>query len=164
MPAWTFGYQANCWGPLGGDAVGVTSITRLTYRTFADMATAFREIGEVGYAGVELFDGNLLDYEGRMSEFLAQFLRQAYLSRLVDLHVVSGGQQEELRPRKQRVEAVGHSGVEVGVACAPDDPDRTIEGVQLGYLGGVGCHGGLQIVVQADECRDAGNELRPKLV
>jgi inosose dehydratase len=69
MPAWTFGYQANCWGPLGGDAVGVTSITRLTYRTFADMATAFREIGEAGYAGVELFDGNLLDYEGRIPEF-----------------------------------------------------------------------------------------------
>ena len=69
MPAWMFGYQANCWGPLGGDAVGVTSITRLTYRTFADMATAFREIGEAGYAGVELFDGNLLDYEGRIPEF-----------------------------------------------------------------------------------------------
>ena len=69
MPAWTFGYQANCWGPLGGDAVGVTSITQLTYRTFADMATAFQEIGDTGYAGVELFDGNLLDYQGRIAEF-----------------------------------------------------------------------------------------------
>ena len=69
MPGWMFGYQANCWGPLGGDAVGVTSITQLTYRTFADMATAFREIGEAGYAGVELFDGNLLDYEDRIAAF-----------------------------------------------------------------------------------------------
>src|SRR3954453_21447470 len=69
MAAWSFGYQANCWGPLGGDAVGVTSIARLTYRTLADMATAFREIGEVGDAGVELFDGILLDHEGRMREF-----------------------------------------------------------------------------------------------
>jgi inosose dehydratase len=59
-----FAYHANCWGPLGGNAVGVTSITQLTYRTFGDMERAIREIGEAGYAGVELFDGNLLDHEG----------------------------------------------------------------------------------------------------
>jgi inosose dehydratase len=61
-------YHANCWGPLGGNAVGVTSITQLTYRTFGDMEQAIREIGEAGYAGVELFDGNLLDYEGRFGD------------------------------------------------------------------------------------------------
>ena len=33
-------YHANCWGPLGGNAVGVISITQLTYRTFGDMAKA----------------------------------------------------------------------------------------------------------------------------
>jgi inosose dehydratase len=66
-------YHANCWGPLGGNAVGVTSITQLTYRTFADMDRAIREIGEVGYAGVELFDGNILDYveqSGRLASVL----------------------------------------------------------------------------------------------
>jgi inosose dehydratase len=57
-----FAYQTNCWGPLGGNAVGVTSISELTYRTFADMGLAIAEIGEAGYQGVELFDGNLLDY------------------------------------------------------------------------------------------------------
>jgi inosose dehydratase len=56
-------YHANCWGPLGGNAVGVTSIAELTYRTFGDMERAIAEIGEVGYEGVELFDGNLLDHE-----------------------------------------------------------------------------------------------------
>ena len=56
-------YHANCWGALGGNAVGVTSIAELTYRTFGDMARAIAEIGEAGYEGVELFDGNLLDYE-----------------------------------------------------------------------------------------------------
>jgi inosose dehydratase len=56
-------YHANCWGPLGGNAVGVTSITQLTYRTFGDMGRAIAEIGKAGYDGVELFDGNLLDYE-----------------------------------------------------------------------------------------------------
>lgn len=58
-------YHANCWGDLGGNAVGVTSITQLTYRTFGDMDRAISEIGAAGYEGVELFDGNLLDYEGR---------------------------------------------------------------------------------------------------
>ena len=60
-------YHTNCWGPLGGNAVGVTSIAELTYRTFGDMERAIAEIGSLGYAGVELFDGNLLDYDGRRS-------------------------------------------------------------------------------------------------
>jgi inosose dehydratase len=58
-------YHANCWGPLGGNAVGVTSIAELTYRTFGDIERAIAEIGLLGYSGVELFDGNLLDYDGR---------------------------------------------------------------------------------------------------
>lgn len=62
-------YHANCWGALGGNAVGVTSVTQLTYRTFGDMERAIAEIGDAGYEGVELFDGNLLDYEGRYGEF-----------------------------------------------------------------------------------------------
>lgn len=61
-------YHANCWGALGGNAVGVTSITQLTYRTFGDMERAIREIGAAGYTGVELFDGNLLDYSGRPAD------------------------------------------------------------------------------------------------
>jgi inosose dehydratase len=58
-------YHANCWGALGGNAVGVTSVAELTYRTFGDMEQAIRAIGEAGYAGTELFDGNLLDYADR---------------------------------------------------------------------------------------------------
>lgn len=65
MKGWKLAYQANCWGPLGGNAVGVTSINELTYRTFADMAVAFRDIAAAGYQGVEVFDGNLLDYSAR---------------------------------------------------------------------------------------------------
>jgi inosose dehydratase len=64
-------YHANCWGPLGGNAVGVTSITQLTYRTFADMAVAIRDIGAAGYVGTELFDGNLLDYADRKADLNA---------------------------------------------------------------------------------------------
>ena len=63
MKRWKLGYQTNCWGPMGGDAVGVTSATRLTYRTYADMAGAIADIAEAGFDGVEMFDGNLLDYQ-----------------------------------------------------------------------------------------------------
>src|SRR3989338_502461 len=61
MTAWKLAYHANCWGGLGGDAVGVTSITQLAYRTFGDMDRACADIAAAGYAGVEMFDGNLLD-------------------------------------------------------------------------------------------------------
>ena len=63
MPNWKLAYHANCWGPLGGDAVGVTSITRLAYRTFGDMRRAAEEIAAAGYGGIEFFDGNVLDGE-----------------------------------------------------------------------------------------------------
>ena len=63
MAPWKLAYHANCWGPLGGDAVGVTSITRLGYRTFGDIDRAAREIADAGYEGIELFDGNVLDGE-----------------------------------------------------------------------------------------------------
>lgn len=68
---WKKAYHTNCWGALGGNAVGVTSITQLTYRTFADIERAIREIAEAGYTGTELFDGNLLDYEGRYIDLSA---------------------------------------------------------------------------------------------
>ena len=47
MARWKLAYHANCWGPLGGDAVGVTSISGLAYRTFGDMDRAARDIGRV---------------------------------------------------------------------------------------------------------------------
>src|SRR5579871_2763756 len=59
-----FAYQANCWGPLGGNAVGVTSIGQLTYLTYGDIGRAIAEIAAAGYQGVELFDGNVLDHPG----------------------------------------------------------------------------------------------------
>ena len=51
MPTWKLGYEANCWGALGGDGRGVTSIKDLFYRTFGDAATAAAEIGEAGFQG-----------------------------------------------------------------------------------------------------------------
>jgi inosose dehydratase len=79
MPHWNKAYHANCWGALGGAPVGVTSIKDLYYCTFGDMNRAIAEIGAVGYEGIELFDGNLLDYEGKVSE-LRQRLTDAGLN------------------------------------------------------------------------------------
>ena len=87
MAKWRIAYHANCWGPLGGNAVGVTSIGQLTYRTFGDMERAVREIAEAGYDGVEFFDGNLLDYEGRSRPF-ARLLESAGVKLVA---VYSGG-------------------------------------------------------------------------
>ncbi len=77
MDGWKLGYHANCWGPLGGNAVGVTSISELTYRTFGSMEAALTDIAAAGYQGVELFDGNLLDFSA--AEF-RRLLDQAGLS------------------------------------------------------------------------------------
>jgi inosose dehydratase len=72
MPHWKKAYHANCWGALGGAPVGVTSIKDLFYYTFGDMGQAIAEIGAAGYKGVELFDGNLLSYDGKIGELRKQ--------------------------------------------------------------------------------------------
>ena len=87
MPTWKLAYHANCWGPLGGDAVGVTSISRLAYRTFGDMRRAAREIAEAGYEGIEVFDGNLLDCA---AEDFAPMRRVLAETRLTLVAVYSG--------------------------------------------------------------------------
>lgn len=56
------GYESNTWGGVIGDATGVTSIKDLFYRANGDTLQAVREIGELGYQGVEIFDGNVVDF------------------------------------------------------------------------------------------------------
>lgn len=88
MTAWKLAYHANCWGPLGGDAVGVTSITKLTYRTFGDMARAANDIAAAGYAGIEFFDGNVVEGEADDYGATRKILRD---SRLDLVGIYSGG-------------------------------------------------------------------------
>jgi inosose dehydratase len=88
MARWKLAYHANCWGPLGGDAVGVTSITRLTYRTFGDMARAAQDIAAAGYEGIEVFDGNVLDGEGDDYAAMRRILADTKLALVA---VYSGG-------------------------------------------------------------------------
>lgn len=56
------GYHSQTWGGVVGHPVGVTSIKDLFYRTNGSMEHAIRDISAAGYAGTEMFDGNLVDY------------------------------------------------------------------------------------------------------
>jgi inosose dehydratase len=60
-----FSYQTITWGGVVGDPVGVTSVKDLFYRANGSSATALREVAAAGYAGVEMFDGNLREFEDR---------------------------------------------------------------------------------------------------
>lgn len=61
--------QTITWGGVVGHAVGVTSVKDLFYLANAPTETALREVSDAGYAGVELFDGNLVEYEDRPDDF-----------------------------------------------------------------------------------------------
>jgi inosose dehydratase len=56
------GYCSITWGGVLGHPVGVTSVKDLFYCGVGDMADAARDIGEAGYAGTEMFDGDVAKY------------------------------------------------------------------------------------------------------
>lgn len=56
------GYHSITWGSgVVGDASGVTSVKDLFYRSPGSMHQAIADIAAAGFAGTEMFDGNLLD-------------------------------------------------------------------------------------------------------
>jgi inosose dehydratase len=54
------GYHTITWGGVVGSGVGVTSIKDLFYLANGSTEDALRDVKSAGYAGVELFDGNLV--------------------------------------------------------------------------------------------------------
>ena len=65
------GYCTITWGGVVGEATGVTSVKDLFYRAGGSMSDAIRDIAAAGYAGVEMFDGNVADYADRPEELRA---------------------------------------------------------------------------------------------
>ncbi len=61
-------YQTITWGGVVGNPVGVTSIKDLFYRANGSTEAAVRDIAAAGYAGVEMFDGNLREFEDRPAD------------------------------------------------------------------------------------------------
>jgi inosose dehydratase len=57
------GYPTITWGGVVGAPAGVTSVKDLYYKTNGDTESALRDIAGAGYAGTELFDGNLVDFQ-----------------------------------------------------------------------------------------------------
>jgi inosose dehydratase len=81
------GYCSITWGGVVGHPVGVTSVKDLFYLTHGYMHHAVADIGAAGYEGVEMFDGNLVEFADR-PEALSGSLRDAGLE-LVSVY--SGG-------------------------------------------------------------------------
>jgi inosose dehydratase len=78
------GYQTNTWGGVVGHPAGVTSVKDLYYLANGSTEQAVREIAQAGYAGIELFDGNLMQYQNCPGEF-EQLLTQ-YNQKLVGVY------------------------------------------------------------------------------
>jgi len=58
-------YHTITWGGVVGHPAGVTSVKDLFYLANGATEPALRDVATAGYAGVELFDGNLIEYEDR---------------------------------------------------------------------------------------------------
>lgn len=62
-------YQTNTWGGVVGHPVGVTSIKDLFYLANGSTRDAVADIATAGYEGIELFDGNLIEYQDATDDF-----------------------------------------------------------------------------------------------
>ncbi|MGA8416248.1 MAG: sugar phosphate isomerase/epimerase family protein [Candidatus Dormiibacterota bacterium] len=62
-------YQTNTWGGVVGHPSGVTSPRDLFYLTHGSDEQALRDIARAGYAGFEIFDGNLQRYANEPARF-----------------------------------------------------------------------------------------------
>ncbi len=68
-------YQTNTWGGVVGHPVGVTSIKDLYYLANGSTADAVRDVAHAGYEGVELFDGNVVEFAdapGQLADILKE--------------------------------------------------------------------------------------------
>jgi inosose dehydratase len=64
------GCHTITWGGVYGSGAGVTSVKDAFYVTGGDTKRALQEIAEIGYEGVELFDGDLLRFPGGLGSVL----------------------------------------------------------------------------------------------
>lgn len=84
--AMKLGYTLNSWGGVVGTPNAVTSIGDGFYVTPGSPLEALETIAAAGFSGIELFDGNLLPYEGKMS-----FLRKTVESHDLEVAAVYSG-------------------------------------------------------------------------
>ncbi|WP_028991336.1 sugar phosphate isomerase/epimerase family protein [Thermoanaerobacter thermocopriae] len=63
------GYMTNAWGSVVGHPAGVTSVKDLFYLSTGPTEEAVKSISKVGYEMIEIFDGNLAQYENDKKKF-----------------------------------------------------------------------------------------------
>ena len=63
------GYETNTWGGVVGHPAGVTSIKDNYYLAYGSNEEALKDIGNLGYKGFEIFDGNLMQFADKKEEF-----------------------------------------------------------------------------------------------
>ncbi len=64
------GYMTNAWGVVAGSGGGVTSIKDLYYISTGADKEAIEAISKAGFNYIEIFDGNIAQYEQDKSKFL----------------------------------------------------------------------------------------------
>lgn len=57
-------YSTNGWGPVLGHWAAPNNVNAAYYRSDGDLKKALSDIAAAGYESVEIFDGDLLEYEG----------------------------------------------------------------------------------------------------
>jgi inosose dehydratase len=63
------GYMTNAWGAVVGHPGSVTSVKDAFYLSTGEDEQAIKEISDVGFHNIEVFDGNLVAYASEMSKF-----------------------------------------------------------------------------------------------
>lgn len=110
-----YGYITNAWGSVFGHPVGVTSIKDLFYLSTGSTLDAVRDISETGYRGIEIFDGNLLEFESDKNAF-----RRLMLDHRLELVAVYTGANfifpDILREELWRVDKAAAIGAELGAS------------------------------------------------
>lgn len=61
-------YSTNGWGPVLGHWAAPNNVNAAYYRCPGNLETAMADIAAAGYESVEIFDGDLLEYEGKEAE------------------------------------------------------------------------------------------------
>ena len=65
-----YGYNIQTWGSLAAHPLGVSSVKDCVYCSrVPTLEAVVQEIAQAGYVGFEIFDGDLLLYEGKPQEF-----------------------------------------------------------------------------------------------
>lgn len=109
------GYHSITWGGVVGEGSGVTSVKDLHYRSNGSLEVALAAIGSLGYQGVEIFDGNLMDYADDPDR-LRGLLNDAGLE-LVSVYTGANFIYDEVRPDEMhKIHAVIRTAAEVGAS------------------------------------------------